>query len=130
MQGDLDFGRDHRVSEAHRHLLRALNDAVDAVGLAIAAGACGTRTQDLSDALSGRANRYVRIEWVLAILDVSTHDYRMTLGLALIGWIGLAPAPAKKLKPEEKLAIAKQRVIAKFGPAGAELVAEMEQQLG
>lgn len=124
MQGDLDFGRDHRVSEAQRHLLRTLNDAVDAIGLAVAAGACGTRVQDLSDALSGRSNRYVRIEWVLAILDVAPHDFRIRVATALIGWLGFAPTAARKLKPEEKLALLEQRLLAKFGPAGAELLEE------
>lgn len=49
-QEALDFGRDHRVSEGQRSVLRVLNDAVDAIGLLVAAGACGCRTQDLSDA--------------------------------------------------------------------------------
>ena len=49
-QEALDFGRDHRVTEAHRMVLRVLNDAVDAIGLLQAAGACGCRTSELSDA--------------------------------------------------------------------------------
>lgn len=78
-QQDIDFGRDHRVSEAQRDLMRVVNDAVDAVGLMIAAGACGCRTQDLSDALTGRSNRYMRIEWVLAIRDVAPLDFKQRI---------------------------------------------------
>jgi hypothetical protein len=63
-QGSLDFGRDHRVSEAQRMLMRVISDAVDAMSLIVAAGACGCRTSELSDTLAGRAGRYMRIEWV------------------------------------------------------------------
>lgn len=123
-QPALDFGSDYRVSEAHRAVLRAVGDAVDSVGLMIAAGACGCRTSELSDALSGRSNRYLRIEWVLAIMDVATVDFKVRIADALISIAGLRSMAMRPLKPEERLAQLEQRVAAKFGSAGLELVEE------
>lgn len=123
----LDFGRDYRVSEAQRALLRVLNDAVDSVGLLQAAGACGCRTQDLSDALGGRPNRYVRIEWVLAIMDIVDIVLRQRIVTALVGWCGFGVTAARPLSPAEKLAKLEARVLSKFGAAGAELVEEVKR---
>lgn len=123
-QEALDYGRDYRVTEAYRAVLRTLNDVVDAIGLLQCAGACGCRTPELSDALAGRSTRYVRIEWLLALMDISPIDYRVRLVSALINWVGLAPKPLSPPKPEEQLAHLKQKVAAKFGAAGLELIAE------
>jgi hypothetical protein len=122
-QEALDFGRDHRVSESQRRVMRALNDAVDAVGLIVAAGACGCRTSELSDALSGRSNRYLRIEWVLAIQDVSSPDFQFRISQALVA-NGLEVKSERKLKPEERLALLEARIATRFGQAGLELVEE------
>jgi hypothetical protein len=122
-QEALDFGRDHRVSESQRRVMRALNDAVDAVGLIVAAGACGCRTSELSDALSGRSNRYLRIEWVLAIQDVSSPDFQVRISQALVA-NGLEVKSERKLKPEERLALLEARIATRFGQAGLELVEE------
>lgn len=126
-QEGLDFGRDHRVSEAQRSLLRVLNDAVDSLGLMVCAGACGCRTQDLSDALSGRANRYVRIEWLLAIMDVADIAMRQRIAAALVGWCGFGVQAARPLTAAEKLARLESRVTARFGSAGAELLEELKR---
>jgi hypothetical protein len=123
-QEALDFGRDHRVTEAHRSMLRALNDAVDAVSLIVAAGSCGCRTSELSDALSGRANRYMRIEWVLAIADVAPVDFKHRISVAFVAWLGFRVDAQRPLKPEEKLARLEARIATRFGQAGLELVEE------
>jgi hypothetical protein len=123
-QAPLDFGRDFRVSEALRNVMRALNDAVDACGLGVAAGACACRPQDLSDALATRANRYVRIDWVIAICDVSLSDHRTRILNALAEWQGLTVKGAKPLSPEERLARLEQRIASSFGAMGAQLVEE------
>jgi hypothetical protein len=122
-QEALDFGRDHRVSEGQRSIIRVLNDAVDAVSLIVAAGACGCRTQDLSDSLSGRSNRYMRIEWVIAIRDVAPPDFQQRINQALIG-PGFKVEAIKPLRPEEKLARLEARIASRFGQAGVELVEE------
>lgn len=123
-QAALDFGRDHRVTEAFRAVMRAVNDAVDACGLGVAAGACGCRTQDLSDALTGRANRHLRVEWLLAICDVSLPDHRTRITNALLAWQGLTVFAARPLTAEEKLARLEQRVAIELGEAGRRVVEE------
>ncbi len=122
-QEALDFGRDHRVTEWHRRILRVLNDAVDAIGLIIAAGACGCRTSELSDALSGRSNRYLRIEWVGAIRDASPADFKYRIDSAFAS-PDHKVEPSRKLKPEERLAQLEARIALRFGQAGLELVEE------
>ena len=127
MQEALDFGRAHRVATAYRRLLRVVADSVDAIGLLQAAGACDARKSELNDALQGRDGRYLRVEWLMSIIDVSPPDFRARIVAALVEWQGLAVAPAKQLTPEERLALWEQRVLTKFGAAGVELVAEMKR---
>lgn len=123
-QDSLDFGRDYRVSEAQRAVMRSLNDAVDAISLIVAAGACGCRTQDLSDALCNRPNRYMRIEWVLAIADASPIDFKHRIVTTLSTWLGFRVEPVKPMRPEERLARLEQKIAAHFGAAGLALVEE------
>ena len=123
-QGSLDFGRLHRVDIAHRQLLRILTDAVEAVGLHQAAGACDARSSELADALARREHRYMRVEWVFAICDIAPPDFRIRIADALVNWLGLRVEAAKKLKPEERLARLEERIAKHFGPAGAQLVEE------
>lgn len=126
-QEPLDFGRGYRVDGATRRLLRALADAVDALGLSTAAGACDARRSELADALSGRDGRYVRIEWLLAICDVAPPDYRLRIIDALVSWQGLSVIPARPLTLEERLERLEQRVAHRFGEAGLELVEECKR---
>lgn len=128
-QGLLDFGRDSRVSEAMRAVTRTLNDVVDAVGLLPAAGACGCTTSELSDALAGRRSRYIRIEWLLALLDIAPPDFRAKLGNAIVNSIGYTLKPKLTVKPEEKLAATRERIAARFGAAGLELLADLDADL-
>lgn len=128
-QGLLDFGRDCRVSEAQRAVVRVLNDVVDAVGLLQCAGACGCTTSELSDALAGRKSRYMRTEWLLALLDIAPTDFRVRLGNAIVSQIGYALKPKLNVKPEEKLAATRERIAARFGAAGLELLSELDADL-
>lgn len=123
-QATLDYGNDFRVTQALRDVLRVVNDAVDAVGLMIAAGACGCRSAELADVLAGRSNRYLRVEWLLAIADIAPIDFKHRIGDALVSWMGMKATSARPLKPEERLAILEQRIAARFGEAGLELIEE------
>lgn len=122
-QESLDFGRDTRASEALRHQLRALNDIVDAVGLGVAAGACGCRAQDLSDALGGRENRHMRIAWQNALLDLAAcvPDLQHKLVKANIEWLGYAVAPAKPRDPKEELLL-ERAILQRIAPGVLDLL--------
>jgi hypothetical protein len=122
-QEALDFGRDHRVTEWQRRMLRVVNDAVDAIGLLIAAGACGCRTSELADALAGRSGRYLRLEWVGAIRDASPIDFKHRIDSAFCSPEHRVEA-RKALTPAERLAQLEARIASRFGQAGLELVEE------
>lgn len=117
----------HRVATAYRKLIRTVSDAVDAIGLLQAAGACDARKSELSDALHGRDGRYMRVEWLLALLDAAPPDFRARIYDALCAWQGVITAPAKAKTPEERLAEIEQRVATRFGSAGLELVEELRR---
>lgn len=124
MQEALDFGRSHRVAAAYRRLLRTVSDAVDSIGLLQAAGACDARRSELADAINGRDGRYLRVEWLMAIIDASPQDFRARIIDALVEWQGLTVLPVKQLTPEERLARLEQRVAAELGSAGQRIVEE------
>jgi hypothetical protein len=124
VQAALDFGRSHRVEQAHRKLLRIVNDAVDVLGLVQAAGACDCSKSDLASALAGREHRHLRVEWLLAIADVAPADCRRAIVDALVTWLGLSVVPSRPLTPEERLAQLEARVAVRFGQAGVELLKE------
>lgn len=126
-QEALDFGRSHRVSVAYRRLLRVVGDAVDSIGLVQAAGACDARKTELNDALQGRDGRYLRVEWLMSIIDIAPPDFRARIYAALGEWQGVVSTPLKPKTPEEKLAEIEQRVAVRFGQAGLELIAEVNK---
>ena len=127
MQEALDFGRAHRVSTAYRRLLRTVSDAVDAIGLLQAAGACDARKSELNDALQGRDGRYLRVEWLMALIDIAPPDFKARIYEALSLWQGIAMGPVKPKSAEERLAEYETKVAVRFGAAGAELVEEMRR---
>jgi hypothetical protein len=96
-------------------------DAVDAIGLVQAAGACDARKSELADALSGREGRYLRVEWLMAICDIAPPDYRSKIIDALVSWQGLAVMPVKQLTPEERAERLEQKLRA-LGPVGEQLI--------
>lgn len=72
-QEPLDFGRLYRVADGARSVYRAINDAVDSIGILPAAGACGIDRGDLRRALD-RDGRKIAIEHALAIAAVADYD--------------------------------------------------------
>lgn len=124
-QESLDFGREDRVRRAYSRLLRLVADAVDAIGLVQAAGACDCAKSDLLAALADREHRHLRVEWLMAICDVAPIDFRNRIITTLVEWMGLAVVPVKPLTAEEKLARLEARVVAKLGELGKQLVDEV-----
>lgn len=121
-QVTFDFGREDRLERAERSLMEALTDAVSAIGLTRAAGACGARKQDLSDALNGREGRHIRISWAIRIADEAGGEHQRRI---LDAWNlaqGYRAEPDRPLSAEEELAQLKAEVATQFGVAGAELV--------
>jgi len=126
-QQGLDFGRADRLSRAYRKVLNAVADAVAALGLDVAAGACDARRSELSDAISGRENRYLRVEWLMAITDKAPDPFKSAILTALVDWQGLSLLVPRPLTPAEKLARYERILCERLGQAGVEIIREVER---
>ena len=126
-QVPFDFGREDRLERSERDLGIALRDAVSAIGLTRAAGACEARKQDLSDALNGREGRHIRVSWVIRIAEEAGGEHQRRILDAIARPLGYRAEPDKPLTPEEELALLKAEVRTKFGVAGSDLVAATER---
>lgn len=124
-QGSLDFGRSDRVVRAADKLRRTLLDAVEAIGWVVAAGACDCAKSDLHHALHERNDRYVRIEWLMAIADAAPDARARILGAMADCW-GFVCAAAKPLTAEDRLARLEQKV-ATLGSVGAAWIEETKR---
>jgi hypothetical protein len=82
-QESLDFGRLYRVTDATRSVYRALNDAVDVLGVLPAAGACGIDRTDLRRALD-RDGRRLAVEHAMSIAAMSTIPFREKIARAFV----------------------------------------------
>jgi hypothetical protein len=107
---------------------RAVEDAVAALGLSVAAGACECTPAELSDAVTGRKGRRLPFEWVLAIAMVAGPDDRQRIAAALLDELGLVPAAPKPLDGEAYSALLERRVAEQLGPAGAAVVRESRRE--
>lgn len=101
-QESLDFGRTDRVARRDDRLRLVAADAVDSIGLLVAAGACDARPSELRDALSGREGRYLRSGWIVALLDIAPPHHRVRILAALAEPIGYVVAPAQPLTDRER----------------------------
>jgi hypothetical protein len=97
----------------------------NAIGAAEAVLACGCARATLDEALTGsgaKNSRFIRIEWVRALMDKAPNHLAMKLKKALAGeGFSVIPTP---LPPDVELANLKEIVLRKFGPAGAEAIEE------
>jgi hypothetical protein len=59
--------------------------------------------------------------------SVSQPDTRATISRALVEWLGFEVRTVKPLTDAEKRQRLEERIVAKFGPAGLELVEELRR---
>lgn len=112
-QTDLEF------ESAQRRLIRAVEDAVNAIGLVVAAGACDASKQVISDTLAGRESRHLRSEWVTAIARYAPEEMRRAIARALVEPLGYEVQPKKKLTAEEENRRLKA-ALKSLGPVGTQ----------
>lgn len=124
MTNALDFGPFHRCDDAHRQLIRALEDAVQQVGLLTAAGACKCDATDLRKALDGDKGRYIRSTWPARIASIAPVETRERIAAALVAGLGMIASPSVPLTTEQRLSRLELRVAAELGAAGMRLVEE------
>jgi hypothetical protein len=77
------------VDKAYRRLVLAVSDAVEAVGLGIAAGRCGLRPQDLSDMLAGHKGRRLPTDVAAVVADMVTGELRQAIQDAIKEMFGM-----------------------------------------
>ena len=75
-QPELDFGLRDRIARGQSKVLRVLGDVVEELGIAVVSCACDCGRTELLDALAGRASRYFRTDWYVAIYTVASADQR------------------------------------------------------
>ena len=97
-QESLDFGRLYRVTDSVRGLYRALNDAVDSIGILPAAGACGIDRGDLRRSLD-RDGRRVAAEHAMAIAAITHLHARLPGRVAGFSCSTVAPPEKKGRSP-------------------------------
>ena len=73
----------------------------------------------LADALAERNHRYLRVEWLLAILDAAPVAVRETAMKPLAATVGFDISRRRELTPEEELA-ALRRIVARVAPIALE----------
>jgi hypothetical protein len=88
-QEPLDFGRLYRVADGTRSVYRALNDAVDSIGVLAAAGACGIDRGDLRRSLD-RDGRRIAVEHAIAIAAIADYDAGRRIIEPIVETVGFA----------------------------------------
>ena len=118
----LDFGGKYAQGDALRRFRRALADIVEAVGLGIAADACGVAKAHLRQALDGADGRYVSIDAVMPLLMLAPAEVRARAMDAWLSAIGLRTAPLRARSVAERLADLEERLIEDLGETGKRIV--------
>jgi hypothetical protein len=118
-QESLDFGRLYRVTDSTRSLYRAMNDAVDVLGIVTAAGACGIDRADLRRALD-REGRRVAVEHAMAIAACSTSSFRERVASAFISPLDFELSDARPPMSHEDRANLAESVLHALGPIAQE----------
>lgn len=120
----LDFGPTERAANEYRRMVRAVDDAVAALGLEIAAGACGVPKADLRGMLDGRNGRRMSAEVAAVIAErVGPGSYRDAILDAVRSMFGLH-APEKDGEYIHRL----EGALLKFGEPGGEVLARCRRE--
>lgn len=113
------YRANERISNQWAALLPMVRSVVDFIGLKECAWRCDTSPSMLADALAERNHRYLRVEWLLAILDAAPVAVRETAMKPLAATVGFDISRRRELTPEEELA-ALRRIVARVAPIALE----------
>ena len=120
----LDFGPTDRAAHDYRRMLRAVDDAVAAMGLDCAAGATGIPKADLRAMLDGRNGRRMPADIAAVIAErVGAGTYRDAILDAVRSMFGLH-------KPEDDAAYVHrlEGALLKFGEPGVEVLSRCRRE--
>jgi hypothetical protein len=128
-QSELNFGRLYRLDEEYKAAFRATEDTVDQVGLIVAAGASGMESPDLNKTFAPNSGRHLRLRTTMAIGAVAGFDARRAIITPIARLFGFDVQPQKpRMTPEQRIARMEARVMERFGQAGVELLAELQDR--
>jgi hypothetical protein len=82
------------IASLYRRYVLAVQDAVDALTLGVAAGRAGVRSQDLSDMLNGVKGRRLPIEVAAPIADAVSGDLQTAIHNAIKEMFGMVQPAA------------------------------------
>jgi hypothetical protein len=116
-QESLDFGRIYRVADGARALYRAMNDAIDVVGILPAAGACGVNRSDLRRALD-RDERRVAVEHSMSIGALADYDTRKRMVAAYADTLGFSVCDAAPPLTDAERSTRLEAALRALGPIG------------
>lgn len=101
-QQGLNFGRLWRLEDEYKDAFRATNDALDQVGLLVAAGAAGLDAPTLNKTFEPNSTRHLRLRTVMAIGAVAGVDARRAIITPVARLYGFDLVAAKPPTPEEE----------------------------
>lgn len=118
----LDFGAPERRRQVAAAIRRAVNDAVDSIGLGCAAGACGCEPPELREAIDGKRGRRLPLEWAVAVCDVAGASFRLAIFAALLGPYDLEARPARPMDDAQYARHLEDIVRDQLGTTGSDVV--------
>jgi hypothetical protein len=116
-QESLDFGRLSRVGEYYKRAFHQIENAIDQVGLIVAAGATGMKSPDLSKTFEPNSGRHLRLHTSMAIGAVSRLDARRAIITPIAASLGFDVLEHKPMDDKEK-AIRLEEALKRLGPLG------------
>jgi hypothetical protein len=124
IQGSLEFGRLYRLDDEFKTAFRAVENAVDAVGLIVAAGASGMDTPDLSKTFAPNSGRHLRLRTVMGVGAVAGLDDRRRIIQPIARLFGFDIQQAKPMDDKEAR-VRLEEALKALGPIGEAKLAEV-----
>lgn len=125
-QEPLDFGRVYRVEGEHKKVWRATENAVDSIGLIVAAGAAGMEAPDLSKTFVPNSGRHLRMRTVMGVGAAAGLDARRAILQPIASLFGFSIEPERPMDDREAR-IRLEAALRELGPVGA---AKLEEVYG
>lgn len=119
----LDLSPRERADRLYRRYVLAVGDAVTALGLTVAAGACGLRGADLHDMLEGHKGRRMPTDVGAVIAELVTGEMRAAIILALKEMFGLVEP-----ETDAQFVHTLEGGYARFGEEGGRVLAELRRK--
>lgn len=125
-QEPLDFGRIYRVEAEHKAVWRETENAVDSLGLIVAAGASGMEAPELSKTFVPNSGRHLRMRTVMGVGAAAGLDARRAILQPIARLFGFTIEQERPMDDHEAR-IRLEAALRALGPIGA---AKLEEVYG